>query len=303
MPSKAEEQAASAPAVAATGLTPEQQLFTAWNAVMGEVGFVAKTGKNKEQGYSFAGEADILRELRPHMQTHGLMIAPVQIVREDKSNYQTKNGALMHVTEVQVVYRLYHIGGAWIDIPMSGKGADTGDKDVSKALTGAFKYALRQAFALETGNDPDATSPEESAGRPSGRGSMQRTERTGDQRPASRPPSGDPGPDPPQDSAPAAPQWYPAVVEDGEAKEGGQSGWYLRFKLRVNNKTVWASCFEIGQLERSMDMDRPEEYRGHCRVQLATTVKNDKTFVNVLDMRPEGKQAEDDYADGLSPGE
>ena len=34
---------------------------------------------------------------------------------------------------------------------------DTGDKDSNKAMTAAFKYALRQTLMIETGDDPDKT--------------------------------------------------------------------------------------------------------------------------------------------------
>ena len=39
----------------------------------------------------------------------------------------------------------------------SGEGSDTGDKASNKALTGAYKYALRQTFCIETGDDPAST--------------------------------------------------------------------------------------------------------------------------------------------------
>jgi len=38
-------------------------------------------------------------------------------------------------------------------------GQDGGDKSVPKSLTIALKYALRQAFLMETGDDPDVHQP------------------------------------------------------------------------------------------------------------------------------------------------
>ena len=35
---------------------------------------------------------------------------------------------------------------------------DVGDKSANKAATGLLKYALRQTFLIETGDDPDAES-------------------------------------------------------------------------------------------------------------------------------------------------
>ena len=42
-------------------------------------------------------------------------------------------------------------------VKVLGDGADTGDKASYKAMTGAMKYALRQTFVIETGDDPDDT--------------------------------------------------------------------------------------------------------------------------------------------------
>jgi hypothetical protein len=78
----------------------------------------------------------------------------VQELHQDQ--YTTSNNKTMNRTVVVMVYRFAHAPtGSFIDVPVSGEGADVGDKSANKALTGAYKYALRQALLIETGDDPD----------------------------------------------------------------------------------------------------------------------------------------------------
>ena len=51
---------------------------------------------------------------------------------------------------------------AYIDVTAPGEGADSGDKSGNKANTCAYKYALRQTFVIETGDDPDEEASEKS---------------------------------------------------------------------------------------------------------------------------------------------
>ena len=66
--------------------------------------------------------------------------------------------------DITITYKIVAIeDGSSIDIQVAGGGHDSTDKKTYKALTGAYKYALRQTFMIETGdNDPDKT--------PSGKG-------------------------------------------------------------------------------------------------------------------------------------
>jgi hypothetical protein len=55
-----------------------------------------------------------------------------------------------------VTYRLTHASsGESEDCQVLGEASDAGDKAAPKALTGAYKYFLRQTFLIETGDDPD----------------------------------------------------------------------------------------------------------------------------------------------------
>ena len=137
-------------------------IYKAINAVMQEVGYAQKTGKvsGNYASYSFAGEADLLAAIRPAMVTHGLMILPGEVIDWRQSQYTTNKGSQMNRSDLIMRYRLVHTSGESIDLTTLGCGTDSGDKDPAKAMTIAFKYALRQAFAIETGDDPDKESHE-----------------------------------------------------------------------------------------------------------------------------------------------
>lgn len=139
-------------------------LYSAILAVMREVGYVQKKGRVQGGGmnYRFAGEADLLAALRPSMVEHGLVMLPLALdIQPIHEMLPTKYGDKPSRT-VRVVstYRLAHESGEHIDIQVAGEGQDKGDKATAKAMTIALKYALRQSFLIETGDDPDMSRPE-----------------------------------------------------------------------------------------------------------------------------------------------
>lgn len=136
------------------------ELVKAKVQVMARVPYVQK---QKADGlrYTFAGEAAFIEKLHPAMVEAGLTIAPEGMVLVHHEAYKTASGAAMNRVIVQGTYRLSHVSGQSEVIQCLGEGADSGDKAVNKAMTGAYKYALRQSFLIETGNDPDDTPSEQ----------------------------------------------------------------------------------------------------------------------------------------------
>lgn len=129
--------------------------------VMGRVPYIQK---ERKQGlnYSFAGEAAILGQLHPAFQEAGLAWAVVGCELVASEQYSTKSGASMNRVLVKATYSLTHAeSGQSETIQSIGEGADSGDKATSKAMTSALKYALRQTFLIETGDDPDHTPSEQ----------------------------------------------------------------------------------------------------------------------------------------------
>lgn len=132
--------------------------------VMGEIGYVHKSGRVSGGGmnYSFAGEAAMLKSIRPSMVRHSLTMMPVGcVLHETHEEVPTKYGPKMSRT-VRIVstYRLTHVSGESVDLMSVGEGMDSGDKAAAKAMTIALKYCLKQAFLIETGDDPDRERPE-----------------------------------------------------------------------------------------------------------------------------------------------
>ena len=144
-------------------MTAANNITEAINAVMAEVGYVQKQ-RTGTLGYSFAGEAALIEALRPHMVEQGICcyVAGVRdVVREE---YTTSKGATMNLTRLIATVRFVHAPSQTsIDTEAVGEGADTGDKGANKASTGAYKYALRQTFCIETGDDPDGFPSQEKA--------------------------------------------------------------------------------------------------------------------------------------------
>lgn len=79
-------------------------------------------------------------------------------VVENKGYQQVKTTAR---TVNKYSFVIAHVDGETMNVTAIGEGIDSGDKASYKAATGALKYALRQSFIIETGDDPDKTSSEE----------------------------------------------------------------------------------------------------------------------------------------------
>lgn len=130
-------------------------IHTAINAIMQSVGYVQKQ-KSGGLNYSFAGEAVLIAALRPAMVEQGVYMAVVALSDIRRGEYTTAKGSVMQMVDLTATVRFAHaLSGTFIDVVALGSGADTGDKASNKALTGAYKYALRQTFCIETGDDPD----------------------------------------------------------------------------------------------------------------------------------------------------
>ena len=128
---------------------------TAIIKVMENVGYVQKksaAGLN----YKYAGEAALIAALRPEMVANGIFVSMDEVKEIIRETYTTSKGSTMNDVIVSVLVRFTHAPSATsITVASTGEGSDVGDKATNKALTGAYKYALRQTFCIETGDDPD----------------------------------------------------------------------------------------------------------------------------------------------------
>ncbi len=139
-------------------------------AVMAEVGYVKKEQSGNLK-YTYAGEAGLIEALRPAMVRHGIYCHVLQVTDVQRERYKTSGGTEMVLTRLVATVRYSHAPSAtWVEAQAVGEGADPGDKSASKALTGAYKYTLRETFCIETGDDPDREASEERNGSEDGKG-------------------------------------------------------------------------------------------------------------------------------------
>lgn len=135
-----------------------KSIWEAQLAVMQEVSYVQKKGRVGEgkYGYSFAGESDLIAQLRPAMVKHGIVMYPSACELLGTEEYQTRSGNRNSLILSKRTFVFAHAStGTQCEVVVFGEASDTGDKRASKAMTLAKKYALREFFLIETGDDPD----------------------------------------------------------------------------------------------------------------------------------------------------
>lgn len=138
-----------------------KNVYEAVNYVMQQVGYVQKQKAGGLQ-YTFAGEPALIRAIRPHMVKVGLFVYPSSMIELTAEPFTSKKGAVINVSKLAAIYCFHHApSDTKFFVSVIGKGMDSGDKDSNKAMTAAFKYALRQTLMIETGDDPDKTSSKE----------------------------------------------------------------------------------------------------------------------------------------------
>lgn len=138
----------------------KMNIFRKLNDVMTNMNWVGKDGKVNGGGanYAYATEAAFIAEVRPLFVQFGLVIYPTAISNNETTVTDKQNGGKSFLTTITVKYIIGDVDtGETIEVEVMGQGSDSGDKGVYKALTGAFKYALRQALMIGTGDDPEAT--------------------------------------------------------------------------------------------------------------------------------------------------
>ena len=134
-----------------------ENIHTAILEVMSQVGYVQKQ-RTPGLNYSYAGEAALIEAIRPAMIEAGITMHVSNIQHASSNEYTTKNGSVMHSLAIICQVTFTHGASQTSVTTFSfGEGADSGDKGAYKAQTGAYKYALRQTFCIETGDDPDKT--------------------------------------------------------------------------------------------------------------------------------------------------
>ncbi len=136
------------------------QINAAILAVMKEVGAIAKTEKNKQQGFDYRGIDRVYNRLHPLMIEHGIFTTS-KILETERHERQTKAGGTMSIVVLRVEYTFRAEDGSSVTTEVQGEGMDVADKASNKAMAVAHKYALFQIFMIPTEEmiDPDSESP------------------------------------------------------------------------------------------------------------------------------------------------
>lgn len=115
-------------------------------------GKVTKTGYNSFSKYKYITESDINEAVLPALLSQGLlMTTSVESVMETPSGPDNKN----RFCTVQLVHTIIDTeSGETLTLKSAGTAADSLDKSIFKALTGACKYFMLKTFMI-SGDDSD----------------------------------------------------------------------------------------------------------------------------------------------------
>lgn len=142
--------------------------------IMGECKGVAMAGRNDHQGYNYMKAADVADTIRALLVKHRVIMLP-STDEHKMIQYTNQKQATVNYVSCTVNYLFVDAEnpGDTITLKQGAHGADTGgDKGIYKALTGAHKYMLRQAFCLGTEDDAETDEgmkPEDNKPQPSPR--------------------------------------------------------------------------------------------------------------------------------------
>jgi len=124
-----------------------------------EVHYIKKNGRNQFHKYNYASEADVSARFSEAFSKHGVYMSTSVLERECLP-FKTKKGEDWFLITVKVEMTFSDSeSDEKITIHSFGDGADSGDKGVYKAITGAVKYGLMKNFLVETGDDPEKDVP------------------------------------------------------------------------------------------------------------------------------------------------
>jgi len=120
--------------------------------VMRKIGPVIKDKTNEEKGFDYASIANIIIKAREAMIEEKIIMIPLKL------NQVVQRG---NDVVIDMVYRFYNTEPNskgecdYLDVNIPGEGCDKDGWAVYKALSGAYKYAITQTFAIPTIDDAE----------------------------------------------------------------------------------------------------------------------------------------------------
>lgn len=120
--------------------------------VMTKIGPIIKDKTNEEKGFEYASLASIILKAREAMIEEKIIMLPYKVEQiVQKGNDIT----------ISMIYRFFDtdVGddgkNEYIDVNIAGEGCDKEGWAIYKALSGAYKYAITQTFAIPTLDDAE----------------------------------------------------------------------------------------------------------------------------------------------------
>lgn len=120
--------------------------------VMAKIGPIIKDKTNEEKGFDYASIASIITKAREVMIDEKVIIIPLKL----NQVVQKGNDVI-----IDMIYRFYDAEPNkdgkcdYMDINIPGEGCDKEGWAIAKALSGAYKYAMTQTFAIPTVDDAE----------------------------------------------------------------------------------------------------------------------------------------------------
>lgn len=139
-------------------MTETKSLHAKLAEIMSAVGYIPKTGDGP--GYRFAAATVVADKVRDELASRKVTFTPVRIDVLTPPDLKTISEK-QRLISLLVTWRFTDAeSGETHDIVSIGTGADQTDKAAPKAQTNALKYAFLMAFAIPTGDDPEAAPAE-----------------------------------------------------------------------------------------------------------------------------------------------
>jgi hypothetical protein len=141
----------------------EMNLWQKLAAITGEIGIIAKDGRNKEQNYAFIEYAAIAGRLRELYAKYHVVCIPKRVADRIVTPIESKYGqkGFNVVAPYEITFRNADKPDEVEVIRWEGEASDYGDKATNKAATAAVKYCEMRVFHVsEKGEDPDETRPD-----------------------------------------------------------------------------------------------------------------------------------------------
>lgn len=132
--------------------------------VMAQVGYVGKSGVNREQNYAFRSVEDVDAAVNAAFIKCGVSwTTRVELLRLEPRTYGRNDTKTNHAV-VALHATLHGPAGDILELTGVGEAFDTTDKAVNKAITAARKYLLTTTFLIPTaGDDPDQHTPHDAS--------------------------------------------------------------------------------------------------------------------------------------------